>query len=97
MPPDRYEFNAGTYESVTVATVAVSLTSGTYDNANRAELSLEGGQIRVRKDNTEPTTSEGHIVNAGDVITLDSRADIASFKAIRTGSVDGTLKATYSV
>ena len=86
------------YESVTVdATVGgVALTSGTYGDATRAEMTLEVAQIRVRKDGTGPTASEGHIVEEGDTILLESAADIANFKAIRTGGTSGVLKVTYS-
>ena len=90
--------DASAYESVSVdATVGgVSLTSGTYGDATRAEMTLEVAQIRVRKDGTGPTVSEGHVVEEGDTILLESAADIANFKAIRTGGVSGVLKVTYS-
>lgn len=88
--------NASTYESVTVADSAIGLTSGTYGDATKAEMTLETAQIRVRKDGSDPTSSEGHIVEIGDVIVLNSAADLATFKAIRTGSTSGVLKITYS-
>ncbi|MCK5225164.1 MAG: hypothetical protein KAQ89_00445 [Planctomycetes bacterium] len=87
---------ASGYESVTVADSAVGLTSGTYGNATKAEITLETAQIRVRKDGTNPTSSEGHLVEVGDTVTLSSAADIATFKAIRTGATSGVLKVTYS-
>ena len=83
------------YESVTVAASAVGLTSGTYDDATRAEITLETAQIRFRVDGTNPTSGEGHLVEVGDVIRLTSAAQIANFKAIRTGATSGVLKATY--
>ena len=88
--------DASAYESVTVADSAIGLTSGTYGDATKAEMTLESGQIRVRKDGTNPTSSEGHSVEIGGKINLYSAADIAAFKAIRTGSVSGILKITYS-
>ena len=87
---------AANYESVTVADSAIGLTSGTYGDATKAEMTLETAQIRVRKDGTDPTSSEGHPVEIGDKINLYSAADIAAFKAIRTGSTSGVLKVTYS-
>ena len=88
--------NASAYESVTVADSAIGLTSGTYGDATKAEMTLETAQIRVRKDGSDPTSSEGHVVEIGDVIVLNSAADLATFKAIRTGAVSGVLKITYS-
>lgn len=88
--------DASAYESVTVADSATGLTSGTYSDATKAEMTLESGQIRVRKDGTAPTSSEGHLVDIGDTIILESAADIANFNAIRTGSTSGILKITYS-
>jgi hypothetical protein len=88
--------NTSAYESVTVADSAIGLTSGTYGDATKAEMTLESGQIRVRKDGTNPASDEGHLVEIGDTIILKSAADIASFKAIRTGSVSGVLKVSYS-
>ena len=88
--------NASAYESVTVADSAIGLTSGTYGDATKAEMTLETAQIRVRKDGTNPASDEGHIVAIGDVLVLNSAADLATFKAIRTGSVSGVLKITYS-
>jgi len=83
------------YESVTVEDSAIGLTSATYLDATRAEMTLETAQIRFRADGTNPTSSEGHPVYVGDVIILDSAAQIAGFKAIRTGTTSGVLKVTY--
>jgi hypothetical protein len=87
---------ASAYETKTVADSAVGLTSGTYGDATKAEMTLESSQIRVRKDGTAPSSSEGHLVEIGDIIILESAADIANFKAIRTGTDSGVLKVSYS-
>jgi len=83
------------FESITVAATAIGGTALTYTDATRAELTLETAQIRVRIDGTNPTAAEGHMVEVGDTITLDSAAQVAAFKAIRTGGTSGVLKATY--
>ena len=83
------------YESKTIANSAVGLTSGTYDDAIWAEMTLETAQIRIRSDGTSPTSSEGRIVEIGDTIVLKSAAQIAAFKAIRTGGTSGVLKVEY--
>lgn len=83
------------YESITVADSAIGGTSATYDDATHAEITLEEGQIRFRVDGTNPTASEGHLVEVGDVVVLNSASQIAEFMAIRTGTTSGILKATY--
>ena len=88
--------NAATYESLTVADSAIGFTAGTYGTNIYATISCEIAQIRFRVDGTNPTISEGHILNPDDILKLDSLADITAFRAIRTGSISGTLKATFS-
>ena len=83
------------YESITVADSAIGGTSATYTDATQVEITLETAQIRYRVDGTDPTSSEGHTVYIDDVIYLNSAAQIAGFKAIRTGTDSGVLKATY--
>jgi hypothetical protein len=83
------------YESKTIAATAVGLTAGTYDDAINAEMTLETAQIRIRSDDTAPTSSEGRLVEVGDTIVLNSAAQVAAFKAIRTGGVSGVLKVEY--
>jgi hypothetical protein len=83
------------YESITVAAIAIGGTPATYDDAVRVEITLETAQIRYRVDGTNPTASEGHLVEVGDIITLKSASQIANFMAIRTGGMSGVLKITY--
>jgi len=83
------------HEILTVTESVVGLTSATYLDAIRAEMTLETAQIRYWDDGSDPTSSEGHPVNVGDIITLDSAAQIANFKAIRTGSTSGKLMISY--
>jgi len=96
MPPDEeIGLIAFAFESITVAATAIGGTALTYTDATSAELTLETAQIRIRIDGTNPASDEGHLVEVGDTITLKSAAQIANFKAIRTGSTSGVLKATY--
>ena len=83
------------YESVTVPFSAIGLTAGTYAGAVEAIMTLETGQIRIRVDGTNPSSSEGHLVNPGDIITLVGTKQIAQFRGFRTGGVSGVLKVTY--
>ena len=90
--------NAAAHESVTVdATVGgVALTAGTYGTIIYAFITAETAQMRFTVDGTAPTTTVGHLLNPGDILELDSLSDITAFRAIRTGSVSGVIKVTYS-
>jgi len=87
------------YEAVTVSSSAVGLTSTKYNpsghKAQVAFITVEDAQIRFRYDGTDPTSSEGHIADVGDVIKIEGYDNIANFKAIRTGSSDATIRVTY--
>lgn len=91
------------YESITVTDTAESLTSGTFKPvstpehawAKRAFITAETAQMRYRLDGTAPTSSEGHILNVGDILTLDGIANISRFQIIRTGSTSGVIKISY--
>jgi hypothetical protein len=86
------------YESVTVSSSAVGLTAATYRQAGyavQAFLTLEGAEIRWRIDGSNPTTTEGHLLEPGQNLTLDSPDAVKNFRAIRTGATNGTLKVTY--
>ena len=90
--------NAAAHESVTIADTAggVALTAGTYGTNIYALITAETAQMRFTVDGTAPTTTVGHLLNHGDTLELDSLADITAFRAIRTGSVSGVIKVTYS-
>lgn len=83
------------YEAITVAGTAVGLTASEISGHDLAFISLESGQIRFRLDGIEPTASEGHILEIGDVLELVGSDVLANFKAIRTGSDSGTLRCSY--
>lgn len=99
--PHEAVYNGFAYESVTVANTAQLLTLATYrpnrddSAAKRAVITCETAQIRYRYDGTDPTSSEGHILNSNDVLTLVGAGNIEKFRAIRTGATSGVLKVTY--
>lgn len=89
-------------ETVTIDDTAggVSLTSATYapatfGPASRAYISVETAQIRFTYNGTAPTTSLGHILEAGDILIIEGIQHIGNFKAIRTGSTSATIQVTY--
>lgn len=83
------------YESITVSSTAIGITGAliTAIKANRAIITVETDQVRWRIDGTDPTSSEGHLLSAGDVLTLISTHDLNAFRAIRVTG-DATLKVT---
>lgn len=86
-----------TYESLTVANTAVGITSTVITPAGRPQQTectgrLETAQIRYRYDGTAPTSSEGTLLEIGDVLTLTNHAYLAAWRGIRTGATSGVLK-----
>lgn len=101
-------FQPYAFETVTVdATVGgVALTATKHHPVNtessndtrsavRVFITVEGGQIRYNYDGTAPTSTTGHLLNAGDALVLVADDAIANFRAIRTGGTSGTLMVTY--
>lgn len=94
----------GISESITVADTAIGITaayipttqSGCWGwSQQKAYCTLETAQVRFWSDGTTPTSSVGHIMNAGDNLTLNSCSEMYGFKAIRTGATSGVLRCTY--
>ncbi len=85
------------YESLTVDNTGggVAFTVATVGTAIKAFITCETAQVRFTTDGTAPTTTEGHLLNPGDILKLDSNDDILAFRAIRTGATSGVLKATF--
>lgn len=92
------------YETLTIADTAKGITATflpssadycSWFDSQTATCTLETAQVRYRVDGTAPTSAEGHLVNPGDIITLESCLEMFKFKAIRTGATSGVLKCTY--
>ena len=83
------------HETVTVAGTAIGITSSASEGVlpHAALITVEGAQISVTVDGTTPTATVGHLVEAGDEITLTDRGEVMNFLAIRTGGT-ATLKVT---
>jgi len=93
------------YESITVSNVAKTLTASKYftagsgtttgvELAQRAIVTVEDDEVRIRFDGTAPTSSEGHLLGVGDQVELDNIQELRSFQAIRV-TTDAKLKVTY--
>ena len=88
------------YESVSVTNAAKPLNSGVYTDsdgeyAKRAVITVETMPIRYRYDGTDPTSSEGHLLQPMDVLTLIGSSNIQNFRVIRQGGTNATIKVTY--
>ena len=84
------------HESITVSDTAIGFTSSliTYPVFG-ATCTLETGQIRFWLDGTDPTSSEGHLLEIGQSIGLTNGVQIGNFRAIKTGVTSGVLRCSY--
>lgn len=95
------------YDDITVDNTAggVGLTAaklrpipgsdGALKECKRVIMTVETAAMRYTYDGTAPTTSLGHLVNAGDIIVLLGQPSLDNFRAIRTGGTSADLRVTY--
>ena len=83
-------------ETITVSGAAGGLTAATYGEADRAFITVETAELRYTVDGTTATTSVGHLANLGDIIELESMAELSEFSAIRTTGVSASLQVSYA-
>lgn len=86
---------AVSYESITIADAAKGITTSTLSLvAANGQCSgrLETAQVRFRVDGTDPTDSEGILLEVGEFITIKQLTNLLAFRAIRTGETSGVLK-----
>ena len=85
-------------ERLTVGGTAVGLTSATYAPASgparSAFITVETDQIRFTLDGTTPTSSRGHVIDAGGSLVLQGIEEIRAFKAIRVTN-SAPIEVTY--
>jgi len=89
------EYDAYAYESITVTNTAIGFITSNALNCKVVFMTVEQAQLRFRMDGTDPTSTEGHILDVGDSFTISAINSIRLFKAIRTGSTSAVLKVTY--
>lgn len=91
------------FESITVSTTAIGITSTLVHqqsasaptrDARFAVITVESQPLRYRIDGTNPDASTGHLLAAGDVLTLDNFDDIRRLRMIRSGASDSTAMVT---
>lgn len=88
-----------TYESLSVGATAVGITSTVITPDGRGQQDacaarLEDGQVRYRYDGTDPTATEGVLLEPGSVLQFPTTEDAKRVKFIRTTSTSGVLKVT---
>lgn len=88
------------FESLTVANTVQVLTQAEYNpildlKAQKALITVETASFRFLVNGGSPTTSEGHLVGAGDSIELNCHDEIKKFKAIRDTATSATIRVTY--
>lgn len=82
-------------QALTVDDTAGGVTLTVPSAAIAAYCRLETAQIRYTLDGTAPTTTVGWLLEIGETLELESRAELEGFKAIRTGGTSGTLEVEY--
>lgn len=82
-------------DSVKILTASKYMPSTTSGGAQAALLTNDGADIRYTYDGTTPTTTVGHLLPDGGSLTLTGQNQMASFQAIRTGSVSSIITITY--
>ena len=95
--------SAYAYEAITVSSTAIGFTAAKLALAQslykrdikEVLVTVETNPFRFTVDGTTPTSTVGHLLNAGDIYTCNGE-DASKFRAIRTGS-DASLKCTYMV
>lgn len=83
------------YESITVADSAVGFTAATVDDAKYAFITVETAAVRFRTDGTNPTATEGHELEPGDQLLLETSKEVLNFKAIRRDGTSATIRCSF--
>jgi hypothetical protein len=92
------------FEQITVSSVGIGCTPTTFETfestnqtrkqAKFATLTIENNSIRVRFDGTDPTSSVGHLLTAGQSFELQSIGQIRNCRMIRQ-TADAIVTVTY--
>ena len=92
------------YAILAVSNTAVGLASATPAMTGKTQgviVTVETDQVRWRADGTAPTSTEGHLMNTGDVLSFDSWTSNQNWRSVLTAirfirvTTDATLKISY--
>ena len=92
--PAYYSPIASGYQDLTVSNTAVGLTVPSTPVARCAIITVETDQVRFTVDTTTPTSSKGHLLNAGDLLELGNTEMLTNARFIRV-TTDATLRISY--
>lgn len=95
--PVTQALQATYYRSRAVGGAVTVLDPAEIRTYTHAYITVEDAPIRYRIDGGEPTATEGHLLNPGDKLSINSHSDLNNFKAIRTTGTNGRILTTYSV
>ena len=86
------------HESLTAGSTADRLTAAKIKDHDTGFISVESQAIRFWISSlADPTATVGHVLEAGDTITLESPEELERFRYIRRDGTDATLRASYGV
>ena len=88
----RSPLPTGSQYGLAVSSAVVTLTVPAA--AMCAEIYVRGASIAFTRSGTDPSATAGYQANAGDIINLNSRAELDRFECIRV-SGDATLDVEY--
>ena len=81
-------------KALTVSNTAVGLDSALSLSHEAARIHIETDQIRYWLSDKIPTSSDGILTEAGDIIILETTEEVREFRAIRV-TLDATLMVEY--
>lgn len=62
---------------------------------SKALITVETDLVRFRIDGTNPTSSTGHQLSAGDSLEISGFQNLTNIRFIRSGAADATIRITY--
>jgi hypothetical protein len=75
---------------------AANIPSGGFGNSPiQAYMTLETGDMYYTLDGSSPTATTGHLMTAGENMTVRGRPDLLGFRFMRKESTSGSLKVSY--
>lgn len=84
------------FEELVVTNAAtIGCTRSKATNVFTATITVEDNPVRFRTDGGDPTTTSGHLLQAGDVLKISSMFDVLNFKIIAV-SGDAKLAISYA-
>ena len=83
----------GNQYGLSIGTTVVTLTVP--NAAMCAELYVRTASIVFTRGTTDPTATQGLQADPGDIIMLNSRAELERFEAIRQGGTSATIDVEY--